>query len=110
MVGLPMPAGRARVQIIVHRPSRHRAAVLRTAGPRMRVERVLTQLMPNRMPRHRAAAEGRLTAAVVDIPAGPTTNDRLQQRRIADGAILGGAYQLRRFTFGEEMRQLARSG
>ena len=76
----------------------------------MLVDHVRVLLIPNRTPRHRAAAEGRLTAAVVDIPAGPTTNDRLQQRRIADGAILGGAYQLRRFTFGEEMRQLARSG
>ena len=82
-----MPADSARVQIIVHRPSRHRAAVLKTAGPRMRVERVLTQLMLNRMPRHRAAAvsmavedrlmavEDRLTA-VANIPAGPTTSNQ----------------------------------
>ncbi len=114
VVWVPMSANRARVQIIVHRPSRHRAAVLRTAGPRMRVERVPTQLMPNRMPRHRAAthrteAENK-PAAAADIPAGPTTNDRLLQRQTADGAILGGAYQLRRFAFGEEMRQLTRSG
>jgi hypothetical protein len=82
-----MPADSARVQIIVHRPSRHRAAVLKTAGPRMRVERVLTQLMLNRMPRHRAAAvsmavEDRLTAvedrltAVANIPAGPTISNQ----------------------------------
>jgi hypothetical protein len=75
-----MPADSARVQIIVHRPSRHRAAVLKTAGPRMRVERVLTQLMLNRMPRHRAAAvsmavEDRLTA-VANIPAGPTISNQ----------------------------------
>jgi hypothetical protein len=109
-----MPADSARVQIIVHRPSRHRAAVLKTAGPRMRVERVLTQLMPNRMLRHRAAthrmeAENK-PAAAADIPAGPTTNDRSLRPQAADCADRGGAYQFRRFAFGEEMKQLARSG
>ena len=69
----------------------------------MTVERVQMQLTANRMARHRAAthrteAENKPTAAA-DIPAAPTTNDRSLQRQTADEAILGGAYQLRRFAF-----------
>jgi hypothetical protein len=95
-----MLADRARVQTIVHRPLRRRAA-----GTRTRVESVLTRLMANRtLPRRAAAvsmeAEGRLTAAA-DIPAGPTTSNQSLPLQAAGCANLGGAYRLCRFAFGQ---------